>query len=139
MVIVLDVNFIIAFLLQRDPHHDVIYGFVEKLKDENPIVLFLITNFVLSETLTRMEHAHKVPKAKVVEVLKLIETDESIRIVTIDEYMFREALEYYKQYLDKTWSVVEFTTYAYMKRNNLNCIGSIGHRHVRQFGFQVIP
>ncbi len=139
MFIVLDVNFIIAFLFQRDPNHNKISAFVRELKTNNPAVLFVLTNFVLSETLTRIEHTHKVPKPIVLGILNRIERDESIRIVTIDEALFTKALCYYKQYLDKNWSVVDFTTYAYMKENNLNCIGSIGHDHVTQFGFNVIP
>lgn len=139
MFVVLDVNFIIAFLFRQDSNHNRISAFAKKLKADNPTLLFIITNFVLSETLTRMEHTHKVPKAIVVDVLNRIEKDESIKIVTIDESLFGKALQYYKQYLDKNWSVVEFTTYAYMRQNNLNYIGSIGHDHIKQFGFHVIP
>lgn len=139
MFIVLDVNFIIAFLFLQDPNHNRISAFVKELKANNPTILFIITNFVLSETLTRMEHTYKVHKTTVIDILKRIESDESIKIVTIDETLFRKALDYYKQYLDKNWSVVDFTTYAYMKENNLNYIGSIGHDHVTQFGFNVIP
>jgi predicted nucleic acid-binding protein len=139
MFIVLDVTFIIAFLFHRDPNHNRISAFVKELKADNPTVLFIITNFVLSETLTRIEHARGVSKMKVIEVLNRIESDESIKIVTIDEALFKKALHYYKKYIDKNWSVVDFTTYAYMKENNLECIGSIGHDHVKQFGFNVIP
>jgi predicted nucleic acid-binding protein len=139
MFIVLDVTFIIAFLLHRDPNHYRISAFVKELKTNNPTVLFIITNFVLAETLTRIEHTHKVPKTIVIDILNRIESDESIKIATIDEVLFSKTLRYYKQYLDKNWSVVEFTTYAYMKENNLECIGSIGHDHVKQFGFNVIP
>jgi predicted nucleic acid-binding protein len=139
MVVVLDVNFIIGFLFQRDPNHYGISAFVRELKTKNPTILFIITNFVLSETLTRIEHTRKVPKSVVIDILDRIERDESIKIVTIDESLFNKALYYYRQYLDKNWSMVEFTTYAYMKENKLNFIGSIGHDHVRQFGFNVIP
>jgi predicted nucleic acid-binding protein len=139
MFVVLDVNFIIAFLFRQDSNHNRISAFVRKLKTDNPTALFIITNFVLAETLTRIEHTHKVPKTVVIDILNRIESDESIKIATIDEVLFSKALHYYKQYLDKNWSVVDFTTYAYMKENNLNYIGSIGHGHVTQFGFNVIP
>ena len=139
MFVVLDVNFIIAFLFQQDSNHHRISAFVKRLKADNPTLIFIITNFILSETLTRLEHTHKVPKAKVVDVLNRIERDESIKIVTIDESIFGKALQYYKQYVDKNWSVVDFTTYTYMAYNNLNCIGSIGHDHVKQFGFNIVP
>jgi predicted nucleic acid-binding protein len=95
MFVVLDVNFIIAFLLRQDPNHDRISAFAEKLKADNPTVLFIITNFVLSETLTRMEHTYKAHKTIVIDILKRIESDESIKIVTIDETLFRKALDYY--------------------------------------------
>lgn len=139
MFIVLDVTFIIAFLFRQDPNHNRISAFVRKLKTDNSTVVFIITNFVLSETLTRMEHTHKVPKTTVIDILNRIESDESIKIVTIEEALFGKALRYYKQYLDKDWSVVDFTTYAYMEENNLEFIASIGHDHVIQFGFSVIP
>lgn len=139
MIVVLDVNFIIAFLYKKDKNHLGIAAHVEKLRQENPTILFVVTNFILSETLTRMEHTLKIPKDLVVGILESIANDPSIKIEIVDEPLFNKALNYYRSFRDKHWSVVDFTTYAYMKEKNLNTVATIGHKDAVQFGFRLIP
>lgn len=139
MIVLLDVNFIIAFLFKKDSNHAKIAQYVQRLKQENPTILFVVTNFILSETLTRMEHTLKISKDLVIEILRSVEIDPSIKVEVIDEPLFQKALDYYRNYRDKHWSIVDFTTYSYMKEKNINTVATIGHKDAVQFGFCVIP
>jgi len=139
MIVVLDVKFIIAFLSKKDENHPEIADYVRELKQENPTIMFVVTNFILSETLTRLEHTLKISKKIVIDILESIESDPSIKVETIDEPTFRRSLHFYRNYLDKHWSMVDFTTYTYMKENNLDIIATVGHKDAIQFGFRVIP
>lgn len=57
----------------------------------------------------------------------------------ISPFIFQKAQGYYEKYKDKDWSFVDFTTYAYMREKGISTIASIGHRHINEFAFEVIP
>lgn len=131
-IVLLDTPFLFAQYNPKDINHKIVndYLIYERNKEK---VYFILTNFVFSETITRI--TRRINKVKAIEVIKKIKEDPFIKIDFIDSNIFLSAEKYFIRYIDKNWSFVDFTTYAYMKEKGT----SVGHRHIKEFGFEVIP
>ena len=133
-----DTSFLYSFHNTTDINHKKVREYINLIVTRKiEPVDFIISDFVFSEIVTRI--LRKVNKKKSIEVMKELNNSKYIKIDYISPFIFRKSQEYYEKYKDKDWSFVDFTTYAYMKEKGISIIASVGHRHINEFGFEVIP
>jgi len=134
-MIFVDTSAFYALEVTTDVNHKSAKAFLNELKN-NKYGLLLTTDYILDETYTllRIRKNHTVAMAFLDKVFK----SKSIRIIWIDELMFRKALQYAKKYNNLKLSYTDCTSFAVMESFKIKTAFSFDS-HFSNVGFTRLP
>jgi predicted nucleic acid-binding protein len=130
----LDAGFVIALELSEDQHHDDAHDHWSGLPGTS--ISFVTTSYVFDEVTTFFNSKRQHLKAVSVGADLLSAT--RIRLVHVDEDLFSQGWEYFKQHQDKTFSLTDCISFVLMER--LGIIEALTFdKHFVQAGFTKLP
>lgn len=128
--IFIDTQFVIALINQRDQHHDQAVELAESYAGSQ----FLTTEAVLLEIGNALARRFR-PQA--VEVIDHFVSSSDVGIVPLTREDFDEALAFFKQHTDKTWSLTDCLSFVVMRQRGLREALTFD-QHFVQAGFQAL-
>ena len=136
-LIFLDTSLLVAYYNADDVNHSDARELVKEMEGRK--VSLLTSDYIFDETLTVI--LVRVGKQKAIEVCNALLKDieaENIKLMLVDEEVFRKATEIFTRFVDKEWSFTDCTSYILMKDAGITK-GASFDEHFRQFGFEVLP
>lgn len=94
----------------------------------------ITSNWILSELTALLTSPLRIPKTSQIRMLDLIRSDTGVEIVTIDPILEAGAWDLWRGRPDKTWSLVDCSTFVLMNRRGLTDAITSDH-HFEQAGF----
>jgi uncharacterized protein len=94
----------------------------------------ITTNYVIAELVSLLNSPMRYPRGKAVHFVNSIKNSKFVRVVHIDETLDNEAWELLSKRLDKTWSLVDCSSFVVMQREKLTDAFTADH-HFAQAGF----
>ena len=132
--IFLDTSFIIALELVDEQYHQIAINYWQGLIQSSP--QFVISSYVFDEIVTFLNSRNRHDKA--VEVGNRLINSSIIDIVQVDECLFFEGWEYFKQHNDKSYSLTDCISFLVMSRLNIQLVLTFD-KHFSQAGYQKLP
>jgi len=130
----LDTGYLVALESASDQHHAAATEHWRELSRSRPRLL--TTSFVLDEVITFFVSRGRHSKA--VEIGKWLLASSSVRLVHVDEELFRAAFEYLEQRSDKLFSLTDCASFVLMERLAIREALSFDS-HFEQAGFTRTP
>jgi predicted nucleic acid-binding protein len=132
-VIFVDSSFLIAYLIQKDQHHQAALRLAEKIGDR----AIVTTNQVRGETWTWLRARSRHDKA--VAFLDGVGGEgQHIQVARVSEQLEDEALRWLRQHDEREYSFVDATSFAYMRAKRIEealafdgDFGAAGFRELR--------
>lgn len=130
----LDSGYLIALDVENDQHHD------EASKHwasvfEVPLIL-VTTSYVLDEVVTFLNSRRQHPKA--IRIGDNLQRASNIQLIHVDENLFREGWDYFKQHGDKGFSLTDCISFVVMKQLGIAAALTFD-KHFAQAGFAKLP
>ncbi|MBE9233191.1 PIN domain-containing protein [Cuspidothrix issatschenkoi LEGE 03284] len=132
--IFLDTSFIIALELVDEQYHQIAINYWQGLIQSSP--QFVISSYVFDEIVTFLNSRNRHDKA--VEVGNRLINSSIIDIVQVDECLFFEGWEHFKQHNDKSYSLTDCISFLVMNRLNIQLVLTFD-KHFSQAGYQKLP
>ncbi|MBU1261908.1 PIN domain-containing protein [bacterium] len=135
--IFLDTSLLVAYYNADDVNHADARKLVKEMEGRK--IGFLTSDYIFDEILTVL--LVRAGKGKAVKACKALLKDieaENIKLMRVNEEVFRKAAEIFTRFADKEWSFTDCTSYVLMKDANITK-GASFDEHFRQFGFEVLP
>ena len=130
----MDTSYIIALEAADDKNHK---SAVRHWRDLNkPLPLFVTTTYVFDEVVTFFNNQNR--HAKAVEIGERLLTSPSVQFIHVDETLFYETWDYFKQHTDKSYSLTDCISFVVMKRLGIQTSLSFD-KHFVQAGFEKLP
>lgn len=123
-----DTAYVIAVINPRDQHHERAMAMADEAADR-PL---LTTDGVLLEIGNALARSYR---EQAVELIERFILSEQIIIVHVTSGLFERALDLYRTHRDKTWSLVDCSSFIVMRRMNLTD-ALTPDRHFLQAGFR---
>jgi uncharacterized protein len=98
---------------------------------------FVTTNYVLTELVALLNSPLRLPRAQIVHLIEGIKSSRFVRVVHVDETLDSEAWQLLSQRLDKTWSLVDCSSFLVMRREGLTEVLTTDH-HFAQASFSLL-
>ena len=95
---------------------------------------FVTTNYVLMELVALMQSPLRRPRSEQVKVIESIKRESWIEVVHIDEPLDAQAWELFRNRPDKTWSLVDCSSFVLMEKLDILYALSTDH-HFEQANF----
>ncbi len=95
---------------------------------------FVTTNYVITELIALLNSPMRYPREQAVHFVNGIKNSKFVRVVHIDETLDTQAWELLSKRLDKTWSLVDCSSFVVMKHEKLTEALTTDH-HFAQAGF----
>ncbi len=128
--IFLDTVFVVALINERDQHHQQANE-VTKKYEGYPL---LTTNAVLLEIGNSLSRNHK---QNAIAVIEGFLTSINVEVVHLTPQIFEKALAMYKTYSDKSWGLVDCSSFVVMREAGVTQVLTVD-RHFEQAGFQIL-
>ena len=136
-MIFLDTSFLVAYYNSDDTNHEEARKLIMTMEGKQ--VRFLMSDYIFDETLTVL--LVRAGKNKAIKVCNAILRDieiGNIRLIYINEEIFRKSVNIFINFIDKNWSFTDCTSYVLIEDMNIaKCISF--DEHFYQFGFDVLP
>lgn len=130
----LDAAFVIALELSEDQHHDDAHDHWNGLTGNS--ISFVTTSYVFDEVVTFFNSRHLHSKA--VSVGTNLLKAPRIRLIHVDEDLFYDGWEYFRQHQDKKFSLTDCISFVLMKR--LEIVEALTFdKNFAQAGFKKLP
>lgn len=120
------------FFLQTEPYHKNAKSLMLNWYANNTLVI--TTNYVLLELVALFTSPLRISRNKQVEIIETIKSADWVRIVHVDVTIDNKAWTLLKNRQDKTWSLVDCTSFIVMNHNNIIEALTTDH-HFEQNGF----
>lgn len=134
MPLFLDTGFLIALELSGDRHHKAARAcWTNFALAPEPLVT---TSYVIDETLTFFNSRGF--HAKAVEIGERLLSSRAVTVVHVDQALFREGFDFFRQHADKRYSLTDCISFAVMRRQTIKRALTFD-RHFTQAGFEQIP
>lgn len=130
----LDTSYLIALEVADDQHHAAASRQWREMGQSLP--LLVTTSYVFDEVVTffnRRKH-----HAKAVEVGNLLLESPSVKLVHVDEALFREAWRYFSRHSDKSYSLTDCVSFVLMRRLRMRGARAFD-KHFTQAGLEQKP
>jgi predicted nucleic acid-binding protein len=127
--IFIDTGYVIALANQRDDYHSQAIALGQKFKQAE----LLTTDAVLLEIGNGLASYYRPQAVAIIE--KLLNSPQ-IQIVHLTPSLFQEAFALYKQYQDKSWGLVDCSSFVVMKQYDIQTALSFD-KHFAQAGFEI--
>jgi predicted nucleic acid-binding protein len=128
--IFIDTGYVIALINERDQYHAQAMELARRFAGQ-PLV---ITDAVLLEIGNALARSFKLEATTVIE--QFLAADE-VTIVHLTPQLFTKGFALYKEYQDKSWSLVDCISIVVMRETNVSQVLSFD-RHFTQAGFTVL-
>ena len=126
----IDTSFVVALVNKGDQYH----GQAVSLAAQFDTRELITTDAVLLEIGNALARNFKVAS---VEVIDHFLTSDEIHIVHLNAELFRRAFELYRSHADKTWGLIDCSSFIVMR--DLNLTKSLtADKHFGQAGFEVL-
>jgi hypothetical protein len=102
----------------------------------NQRVAFVTTDYVLDETLTLLRY-HAGHQAAVT-FGEAVRKSQYVTLVRVDEVLWENAWQLFKQYHDKSWAFTDCTSFTLMRHLGIAQVFTFD-KHFAQAGFQLWP
>ena len=129
-----DSGYFIALESVRDEHH------LTALQHWNAIPLrplsYITTSYVFSEVVTFFNSRRQHGKAE--QLGDLLLNSSYIRLIHVDELLFRAGWEYMRRHQDKDYSLTDCISFVVMQTWDVS-VAFAFDQHFRQAGFRTLP
>jgi uncharacterized protein len=120
------------FFIQTEPHHTQALKTLATSRKHNQT--FVTTNYILTELIALLDSPLRQPRNRVFEIINNIKTRPYIQILYINEALDRAAWELCQNRPDKSWSLVDCSSFVIMQQLNIPQALTTDH-HFEQAGF----
>lgn len=134
MPVFLDTGYLIALEAADDQHHADAQQHWRKFSLSLPTLI--TTSYVLDEVVTFFNSRNHHSKA--VEIGTRLLSSPSVEFIHVDESLFMEGWEYFKQHADKAYSLTDCISFVLMHKCGIHTALAFD-RHFRQAGFERLP
>lgn len=132
--IFIDTGYLIALEATDDQYHQEALSHWQNLTLSLP--LLVTTSYVFDEVVTFFNSRNKHDKA--VEIGTRLLSSSFVQLIQVDEVLFYEGWEYFKQYADKSYSLTDCISFLVMERLGIQTALTFD-RHFIQAGFKKLP
>ncbi|MDQ3248035.1 MAG: PIN domain-containing protein [Chloroflexota bacterium] len=94
----------------------------------------IVTNYILTELVALLTSPLRIPRPNIVALVEGLQSSPSTQIVHIDEDVHQQAWDLLSKRLDKTWSLVDCSSFVIMQRLGIREALTTDH-HFEQAGF----
>lgn len=122
-----------ASLLDTDQEYHLLASSIFAAVQENNRQL-VTTNYVITELIALLNSPMRYPREQAIEFVNRIKTSKSVRVIHVDETLDADAWMLLSKRLDKTWSLVDCSSFVVMQREGLTQAFTHDH-HFAQAGF----
>jgi uncharacterized protein len=122
-----------AHLLDASQEHHALAGSIYQSVRQNNR-RFVTTNYVLTELVALFTSPLRLPRTQVIAMMNGLKSSRFVRIVHVHETLDAQAWELLSNRQDKTWSLVDCSSFAVMQREGLTDALTTDH-HFGQAGF----
>lgn len=130
----IDTAFLIALESSDDRNHKLALNFWNNLSASKPS--FFTTSYIVNEVATFFNSRNRHSKA--VEIGNCLLNSPSVRFIHVDEPLFYEGWHYFRQHVDKSYSLTDCISFVVMSKFELlNALTF--DRHFEQAGFIKLP
>jgi predicted nucleic acid-binding protein len=129
--ILLDTAFIQALLNKKDEYHLKAVELSQYLRRAKEVWITEAILIELGNALSKMNR-----KVAVSFINNCYETP-NIKVIPIDNQLFKKALSIYEKYEDKEWGMTDCISIVVMKENNIK-IAFTADNHFKQAGFEIV-
>lgn len=124
-------------VLRSDPHHAAMVLFAQQLQAEQRHMV--TTDDVLNEVVALLTtDTRGIARPKLIQFINQILGSPQVRIVHVDEQIWREAWAMLERMIDKTWSWVDASSFVVMRRQGIVEAFTTDH-HFTQADFVRVP
>ena len=127
----------LAVVVQTDQYHDVAVLHYEALINRRERLF--TSDYVLDETMTRIRYdaSHSTAVA-FLDLIRAAERSGSLRILQVDNMVWRAAESLFRQYHDQDFSFTDCTSFLLAQQADVDEVFGFDH-HFLMFGFIVKP
>jgi len=134
-MIFVDTSAFYALEVEDDVNHERALEFAEELRKGRYGAL-VTTDYVLDETLTLLRSRHGLEAATL--FYSKVARSKSLKIVWVDEELFRKAVEIFAKSKGRAWSFTDCVSFATMKLLGISYAFAFDE-HFAQAGFVALP
>ncbi len=116
----------------KQQHHQTAVSILNSLQQNNQ--QFVTTNYVLTELVALLTSPLRFPRKRVIRLMNDMKNSKFVRVVHIDETLDTDSWELLSKRSDKTWSLVDCSSFVVMQRQKLTEALTTDH-HFTQAGF----
>jgi len=127
----LDTSYVLALINPRDIYHKKAKELFPQLRTANEI---WITEAVLIEIGNALSRSNRFAA---VDFINNCYTTDNVKIVSVDEDLFRRAVKFYQVYKDKDWGLTDCISFIVMKEHDL-IEAFTADEHFKQAGFLLL-
>jgi uncharacterized protein len=113
-------------------HHALTSSIYQSVRQSNR--RFVTSNYVLTELVALFSSPLRLPRTQVIAMIDGLKASKLVRIVHVDETLDAQAWELLSKREDKTWSLVDCSSFVLMQREGLTDALTTDH-HFVQAGF----
>ncbi|MEK6682939.1 MAG: PIN domain-containing protein [Nitrospirota bacterium] len=132
--IFLDTGYIIALEAVDDQYHDIALRHWHSLTKSLPSLI--TTSYILDEAVAFFSSRNR--HAKAIEIGNYLLSSPSVHFIHVDEPLFYEAWQYFKQHTDKAYSLTDCVSFIVMRRFKIKAALTFD-KHFVQMGFDKLP
>lgn len=129
----LDTAFAIALSAPADQYHSQAVRLAEEL--ESAKTQMVTTRAVLLEIGNALAQLRY--RQAAVELLKALEQDPTVEIVSLSEALYQQAIQLYAARPDKEWGLTDCVSFVVMQTRGISTALTVDH-HFVQAGFQIL-
>ena len=129
----LDTGYLLALEQSHDQNH---WAALKHWRNMKKPPLLVTTSYVFDEVITYFNSRGY--HAKAVEVGNRLLTSPSVQFVHVDEELFRESWQYFKQHQDRAYSLTDCISFMVMGRFKIETAFAFD-QHFIQAGFKKVP
>lgn len=131
--IFVDTAYAIALSSPKDLFHLQAVRFAQKLKaDKIKLVTTRAVILEIGNALSKLQYRHAS-----VQLLDALEADPNVGIVPLTETLFSQAMNLYRNRMDKEWGLVDCISFVVMEERGITAALTTD-LHFQQAGFQVL-
>jgi predicted nucleic acid-binding protein len=113
-------------------HHKVAVSYRERIRQSRR--LFFTTNYIIAELASLLTSPLRLSRVEIITIIDALKASPSVRIIHVDAELDKQAWQLFKQRQDKTWSLVDCSSFILMEQMKLK-EALTTDQHFEQAGF----
>lgn len=127
----LDTSFVLSLINPRDLHHKKAHALFTQLRTAREV---LVTEAVLTEIGNSLACTNR---TAAVNFINSCYVTANLKVVSVDNALFRQAVEFYHTHKDKQWGLTDCISFIVMKDHGLTDAFTTDE-HFQQAGFKAL-